>query len=93
MKNNVHSINFFFHFQNASKMKLALNESKIMWPGRLLTKPEGFLIPTHLKVLTIEEKPFVYVRELAESECNADEIICPHFNATDLESKLFVTKI
>ena len=32
-------------------MKLRLNESNIIWPGRLKKKPEGFMIPTHLKVL------------------------------------------
>ena len=66
-------------------MRLALNESRIMWPGRLQTKPEGFMIPTHLKVLTIEEKPFVYVRKADAESCLQDEIPCPHFNATDHE--------
>lgn len=62
-----------------------MNESNIIWPGRLKIKPEGFMIPTHLKVLTIEEKPFVYVRELpdSESKCLPEEIACPHFNITD----------
>lgn len=65
-------------------MKLEVNESNITWPGRLKIKPEGFMIPTHLKVLTIEEKPFVYVRELSDNEkCLPDEIVCPHFNMTD----------
>lgn len=46
------------------------------------------MIPTHLKVLTIEEKPFVYVREIADGEsCLPEEILCPHFNATDHDSK------
>lgn len=71
-------------------MKLRVNESNIIWPGRLNTKPEGFMIPTHLKVLTIEEKPFVYVRELADGEtkCLPEEIACPHFNTTENESTL-----
>lgn len=66
-------------------MKLRVNESNIIWPGRLKIKPEGFMIPTHLKVLTIEEKPFVYVRELPDTEikCLPEEIACPHFNVTD----------
>ena len=68
-------------------MTLSVNESSIIWPGRLQTKPEGFMIPTHLKVLTIEEKPFVYVREVAFGEsCLPEEIPCPHFNATEYES-------
>lgn len=51
------------------------------------------MIPTHLKVLTIEEKPFVYVRELADGEikCMAEEIACPHFNTTDGESTLLLS--
>ncbi|XP_031848301.1 glutamate ionotropic receptor NMDA type subunit 1 isoform X2 [Nomia melanderi] len=73
--------------QNSTKMKLMVNESNIIWPGRLRTKPEGFMIPTHLKVLTIEEKPFVYVREIPDGEsCLPEEILCPHFNATEHEN-------
>lgn len=57
-------------------MRLLLNDSSVTWPGNIKSKPEGFLIPTHLKVLTIEEKPFVYVRKTIESGCNVDEILC-----------------
>lgn len=66
-------------------MRLRINDSEIVWPGREKKKPEGFFIPTHLKVLTIEEKPFVYVRKLTvdETDCEPDEIPCPHFNITD----------
>lgn len=66
-------------------MRLKINDSEIIWPGKMKKKPEGFFIPTHLKVLTIEEKPFVYVRKLSEDEidCEEDEIPCPHFNITD----------
>ncbi|XP_011137653.1 glutamate [NMDA] receptor subunit 1 [Harpegnathos saltator] len=81
------SVGQYFYPANGTKMKLRVNESSIIWPGRLNTKPEGFMIPTHLKVLTIEEKPFVYVRELAEGEtkCSPEEIVCPHFNTTNHE--------
>lgn len=76
-------------------MHLKVDEKNIIWPGRQTTKPEGFMIPTHLKVLTIEEKPFVYVRKLQDinDNCTLEEIPCPHFNATN-ESKLhsFSTK-
>lgn len=66
-------------------MHLTVDEGAIIWPGRLHTKPEGFMIPTHLKVLTIEEKPFVYVRKLREEteNCKGDEIPCPLFNETE----------
>nr|XP_012147215.1 PREDICTED: glutamate [NMDA] receptor subunit 1 isoform X3 [Megachile rotundata] len=81
------SVGQYFYPSNGTKMKLSLNEMNITWPGRVATKPEGFMIPTHLKVLTIEEKPFVYVREIADSEsCLPEEILCPHFNVTDQQS-------
>lgn len=66
-------------------MRLKINDSEIVWPGRQSKKPEGIMIPTHLKVLTIEEKPFVYVRRLTEDEkyCEEDEIPCPYYNSTD----------
>lgn len=78
-------------FQELNKMKLRLNESNIIWPGRLTKKPEGFMIPTHLKVLTIEEKPFVYVRPLKKDDgnsCKTDEIMCPMYNTS--KGKIFL---
>ncbi|KYN41066.1 Glutamate [NMDA] receptor subunit 1 [Trachymyrmex septentrionalis] len=87
------SVGQYFYPANGTKMKLRVNESNIIWPGRLKIKPEGFMIPTHLKVLTIEEKPFVYVRELPdnEAECLHEEIACPHFNLTD-DNQMFCCK-
>ncbi|KAG5324596.1 NMDA1 protein, partial [Acromyrmex heyeri] len=87
------SVGQYFYPANGTKMKLRVNESNIIWPGRLKIKPEGFMIPTHLKVLTIEEKPFVYVRELPdnENECLPEEIACPHFNLTD-DNQMFCCK-
>lgn len=72
-------------------MQLSLNESSIIWPGRQKTKPEGFMIPTFLKILTIEEKPFVYVRAVTEPKavCHTDEIPCPLFNATEEDYQTF----
>lgn len=67
-------------------MLLNINDNQIIWPGKLKRKPEGIIIPTHLKVLTIEEKPFIYVRRLGidEPDCDPkDEVPCPMFNATD----------
>ncbi|XP_035721845.1 glutamate [NMDA] receptor subunit 1-like isoform X1 [Vespa mandarinia] len=87
------SVGQYFYPANGTKMRLRVNESNITWPGRLKNKPEGLMIPTHLKVLTIEEKPFVYVREASEIDCLPDEIACPHFNVTDHEnSKIYCCK-
>ncbi|XP_021935568.1 glutamate [NMDA] receptor subunit 1 isoform X2 [Zootermopsis nevadensis] len=83
------------HYSNEHKrMKLKLDKSAIIWPGNTKNQPPGFMIPTHLKVLTIEEKPFVYVRELqAEGDgCTPDEIPCPHFNNTNDGFKQYCCK-
>lgn len=70
--------------KDQNKMVLTVDDQKILWPGKQTVKPEGFMIPTHLKVLTIEEKPFVYIRKLVEAQetCTVDEIPCPHYNAS-----------
>lgn len=62
-----------------------MNDSEITWPGGLRQKPEGVIIPTFLKVVTIVEQPFIYARRIGEGElCNADEgeVACPWFNNT-----------
>lgn len=66
-------------------MRLKINDSMIIWPGKERKKPKGIMIPTHLKVLTIEEKPFVYVRRLTEDEptCMDDEVTCPLYNTSN----------
>lgn len=70
-------------------MRLKLDEAQILWMGNSKVKPEGFMIPTHLKVLTIEEKPFVYARKINLNEgeqCTQHEIPCPHFNTSNDET-------
>uniref|UniRef100_A0A075Q430 Glutamate [NMDA] receptor subunit 1 n=1 Tax=Diploptera punctata TaxID=6984 RepID=A0A075Q430_DIPPU len=71
-----------YHFSfEQNRMALKLDKDAIRWPGNTSQAPVGILIPTHLKVLTIEEKPFVYVRETQnEDDCTPEEIPCPHFN-------------
>ncbi|XP_065173627.1 glutamate [NMDA] receptor subunit 1 [Atheta coriaria] len=84
----------YFFDKDTNRMTLSVDEKNIMWPGRLNIKPEGFMIPTHLKVLTIEEKPFVYTRKLNDQEeCLPDEEIpCPHFNSTQDETGRYCCK-
>lgn len=36
-------------------MRLELKEHEIIWMGRSPSKPEGFMIPTHLKVGLYED--------------------------------------
>lgn len=70
-------------------MDIKFNDSEIVWPGRTTVKPVGFMIPTHLRVLTIEETPFVFVRKVnSSSECRSDEEPCPHFNTTETGESL-----
>ncbi|GJQ87548.1 Nmdar1 [Trypoxylus dichotomus] len=86
-KNQVEVGKYLFN-KEGNRMQLSVNEKNIIWPGRLQIKPEGFMIPTHLKVLTIEEKPFVYTRKLNDDQesCTPEEISCPHFNSTQDET-------
>ncbi|XP_014091080.1 glutamate [NMDA] receptor subunit 1 [Bactrocera oleae] len=84
-KQKKHVVGKFYYDPEKAKMRLRINDSEILWPGKQKKKPEGIMIPTHLKILTIEEKPFVYTRRLTDDEvnCDEDEIPCPLFNATD----------
>ena len=57
-----------FTFQKLNRMELTLREDRIVWPGGLRQKPTGLMIPTHLKAITVPEKPFVYARRLDGQE-------------------------
>ncbi|XP_018320264.1 glutamate [NMDA] receptor subunit 1 [Agrilus planipennis] len=96
-KNQVAVGKYYFHKQSEQdngRMHLTVEERRILWPGRTSIKPEGFMIPTHLKVLTIEEIPFVYVRKLKDEKdkCNEEEIPCPHYNSSQDEYEQFCCK-
>ena len=70
-------------------MRLQLNEENIVWPGGLTQKPTGLMIPTHLKVLTILEKPFVYARPIEKNQtCDvtAGETKCPLYNTKHFDN-------
>lgn len=86
---------YLLSMQMKAKMRMRINDSEIIWGGKQKRKPEGIMIPTHLKVLTIEEKPFVYVRRMGDDEfrCEPDERPCPLFNASDASSKTNQLKV
>ncbi|KAH8265317.1 hypothetical protein KR038_003926 [Drosophila bunnanda] len=86
-----HVVGKFSYDSMRAKMRMRINDSEIIWPGKQRRKPEGIMIPTHLKVLTIEEKPFVYVRRMGDDEfrCEPDERPCPLFNASDATANEF----
>ena len=74
--------------QGDEGMRLDMNQDSIIWPGGLKKKPTGLMIPTHLKVLTILETPFVNGRQVEQpSDCQGpDEIVCPVYD-TDNEQR------
>ncbi|XP_046402176.1 glutamate [NMDA] receptor subunit 1-like [Ischnura elegans] len=45
-------------------MELWINEEKLIWPGNQRRKPQGNAMASHLRIVTIGESPFVYVRRL-----------------------------
>ncbi|KAG0716030.1 Glutamate [NMDA] receptor subunit 1 [Chionoecetes opilio] len=65
-------------------MTLVVNENLIVWPGNSTIKPQGYMIPTRLRVLTIEEKPFVTTQKIeSKAEClGGGRVLCPWFNST-----------
>ena len=79
---------FFFprihwFIQRDEKMRLDMDQDRIIWPGGLRQKPTGLMIPTHLKVLTIVETPFVNGRKVNHpSDCGEDEVVCPLYDTT-----------
>ncbi|XP_074145108.1 glutamate receptor ionotropic, NMDA 1 isoform X2 [Sminthopsis crassicaudata] len=49
------------------------NDRKIIWPGGETEKPEGYEMSTRLKIVTIHQEPFVYVKPALDGEtCNED---------------------
>jgi len=71
-------------------MRLSLNEENIVWPGGLTQKPTGLMIPTHLKVLTILEKPFVYARQVERHQVHKELYL---LGLTWLRGQRHLTKI
>ncbi|XP_064488877.1 glutamate [NMDA] receptor subunit 1-like isoform X2 [Ornithodoros turicata] len=65
-------------------MELKIHLEQVVWPGNQTEKPLGYIIPKHLKVTTVAERPFVWVRPVSdESECLPNEILCPRTNNSD----------
>ncbi|ODN01368.1 Glutamate [NMDA] receptor subunit 1 [Orchesella cincta] len=81
---NIVPVGKYLYSSIKKEMDLSIDDNKISWPGDTNVKPAGFMIPTHLRVLTIEEVPFVFVRRVEDSsDCSGDEEPCPHYNTTD----------
>ncbi|XP_075885483.1 glutamate receptor ionotropic, NMDA 1 isoform X2 [Nelusetta ayraudi] len=49
------------------------NQRKIIWPGGETEKPQGFQMSTRLKIVTIHQEPFVYVKPTqADGTCKEE---------------------
>ncbi|XP_043246507.1 glutamate [NMDA] receptor subunit 1-like isoform X1 [Amphibalanus amphitrite] len=73
----------YAYSKSLERMELKLKTSDIIWPGGSNVKPDGVKIPTHLKVLTLQEQPFVYSRRLERGQkCDDAETRCPWHNTT-----------
>uniref|UniRef100_A0A7N6FAN3 Glutamate receptor n=1 Tax=Anabas testudineus TaxID=64144 RepID=A0A7N6FAN3_ANATE len=49
------------------------NQRKIIWPGGETEKPQGFQMSTRLKIVTIHQEPFVYVKPtLPDGTCKEE---------------------
>lgn len=76
--------------QNKMKMQLWLNENSIVWPGFLTVKPLGYVIPSKLKIVTLAEKPFVWVRPL---DYQAVDNLRQHVNAVNKQRRPLLDKM
>ncbi|ROT66289.1 hypothetical protein C7M84_015691 [Penaeus vannamei] len=74
----------FLHQEAGDAMNLSLNLSSIVWPGSSRAQPRGYSMPTHLRVMTIQETPFVYAEPVTDTQmCLAeDEVLCPFTNTS-----------
>uniref|UniRef100_A0A3P9QC64 Glutamate receptor n=1 Tax=Poecilia reticulata TaxID=8081 RepID=A0A3P9QC64_POERE len=52
------------------------NQRKIIWPGGETEKPQGFQMSTRLKIVTIHQEPFVYVKPtMQDGTCNEEKAL------------------
>ncbi|CAF0819485.1 unnamed protein product [Rotaria sordida] len=59
------------------KTELKLNEEEIIWPNGLNRKPDGIRTRRNVSVVTIAEKPFIFLRPGNNCELSS-EVYCPH---------------
>lgn len=69
----------YFYAKETAKMRLKMELGEVEWPGGPgQPKPLGYYVATHLKVVTIEEKPFVWVSGVEEDgSCREPSVLCP----------------
>ncbi|KAL5009627.1 hypothetical protein ScPMuIL_011932, partial [Solemya velum] len=85
-RSSINNVGFYGSFQEDRNKLSFSNIPGIMWPGGNMGKiPIGIKISTHLKVVTIYSKPFVYTEKMeVKKTCEREkqEILCKHTNMT-----------
>ncbi|KAK3098360.1 hypothetical protein FSP39_018756 [Pinctada imbricata] len=81
--NKITEIGYYGNKQVSSPY-IDIDNSKIIWAGGSRTIPDGIKISRHLKVVTLQYKPFVWTRLSPDGTCHEDrkERLCPFYNAT-----------
>lgn len=80
----------YAYAQSKARMQMWLNPSNVIWPGYPAIKPIGYVIPTHLKIATIEEEPYVFARlPRQDGSCDYDQIPCPRFDFETRREKMY----
>lgn len=81
------SIGQYAFSQSKMKMHLTLNINEIIWPGYQTTQPLGYVRPSHLRIVTIEEEPFIFFHPVSKAEeCVGDTVPCGKIDvATGME--------
>lgn len=72
---------------SASHMRLTLDTSSIEWPGGVKSRPRGYYVSGHLRVVTIAEKPFIWAHENRKGlSCPKGQVSCPKPGQDDLST-------
>ncbi|KAK7084640.1 Glutamate receptor ionotropic, NMDA 1 [Halocaridina rubra] len=88
--NDLQTVGEYSYDMDTDEMQLFINLSEITWPGKRKEVPQGYILPTHFRVMTLHERPFVYAEPIASPEdCGpTNEALCPLFNTSTNETQL-----
>lgn len=66
-----------YHY-NVTQMKMQISvERRVVWPGNQTMKPVGYALPSHLRIVTLAEVPFVWVLPSGRNgKCVSGQIPC-----------------
>jgi len=80
----------YAYIYSTHQMQLHLHVNEIIWPGYQLTKPLGYVRPTHIRVVTLEEEPFIWAKEIDETQvCLESQIPCTKFDNQTGQNRMY----